>query len=148
MKFKVTELDWYAQKKNLSNQYLKAPTNLPEVLKNVKNPELKKFWFREGQENQYRCFCFCHGQWWEYRELQDGFYEFHVPKHLRTLENWKEFSRMQKNSPELFKAFLPVARKDVDFWFMVNHGQQTRLEVKKNVVSFMKKHLAERPKTV
>jgi hypothetical protein len=141
---KVTEIDWYALHKTQYHDYLKTPETLPEVLKSVTNPEHKKFWFREGEKDQYRCFCFCHGQWWEYRTLQHGFYEFHVPTTLRSIENFREFERMRRTSPELFKALLPKVRKDVDFWFMKDHNHKSNRDASKGFLAFCKKNNIKR----
>lgn len=143
---KVTTNNWYAENSKMYRDYLMEPSSLPPVLLEIPNPKHKKFWFRAGGRT-YRCFCFCHGQWWEFKELQDGFYEFHVPTILRSMENYKEFQRMQATSPELFKAFLPKVRKDVDFWFMVDSGMKIRFDTRKRHLSFCKNNKIVRTKT-
>lgn len=137
---KVTQIDWYALHKTQYHDYLMEPTNLPDVLRSVTNPEGKKFWFREGKKDLYRAFCFCHGQWWEYKELQYGFYEFHVPTTLRSMENYKEFEKMRQSSPELFKAFRSKAQKDLEFWFMVDYRHKSNLVARKGFYAFSKKN--------
>lgn len=131
--FKVLELDGFAKFSVHNNErwnaeilrcYLCKAVTIPSVLSEVKNPEGKKFMFRLG-ENRYESFCFQNGEWYKYKRIDDGFYDFHTP--MLTFEEYLDIRCLRKANPKLFSKIRSRFETDCMFYdFQYISNQSTR----------------------
>lgn len=132
--FKILELDGFAKFSKVENVrgecwnaeilrcYLYKPEAIPSVLSEVKNPEGKKFMFRLG-ENRYESFCFQNGEWYKYKRIDDGFYDFHTPK--LTFEEYLDICTFRKTNPRLFSKLQNRLKTDFQFHDFQNVSNQS-----------------------